>query len=72
LRVAELGTQIAQGVEKAPAAKRVERDQCHGPAMFQRPGKLARRRKRADRSDDGADLCGGEGANDPFRTVRHQ
>ena len=72
LRVAELRTQNAQRVEKAPAAKRVERDHCHGTAVFQRPGKLARRRKRADRSDDGTDLRGGEAANDPFRPVRRQ
>ena len=68
----QFGADVAQRIEKAPAAKSVERDQRRGARMLQRPGQLARRREGADRGDDGADLGGAERGDDPFGAVGDQ
>jgi hypothetical protein len=70
--VVKLGAKIAQRVEETPAAKGVKRDQGGCIGVLEHPGKFAWRRERADRSDEGANLGGGESSDDPFRAIGDQ
>jgi hypothetical protein len=65
----ELGTDLVQRAEEAPAAKRLHGDDGRGPAVLDRPCDLSRRREAADADGDGADLADGEGGHEPFRPV---
>src|SRR6202007_297495 len=71
-RVVELGAKIAQCVEETLAAKSVKRDQGSRSGVLERPGKFAWCRERADRSDERANLGGGECTDNPFRAVGDQ
>ena len=64
-----------QRSRSAPRKRRpegLERDQRRGAGMLQSPGEFTRRRERAERGDDGADLGGTEGGDNPFRSVGDQ
>src|SRR5271169_1561806 len=71
-RAVELWAEATQRTEKSSTAKRINGDQGHRAGMLQHPGELARRRKGADRGDDGADLRYSKGGDDPSGPVRDQ